>query len=325
MEFFEGLGASARDALGWSDDGDDAYDLPALQTSFGVPILSHPLERIEVTVATAGDAVTARLTVAGGEVGPLAGVGFGWSCSHEGVYEHEGALELPLSAADGTSAAASCNSSGGAACAVRYEHPQGLSAAQFGVDGEVSTGGGWVVPSRLSYAAGWRRGPLAAGLKGVVEMADTETDPLRMLAPQARLGFDDEVVSVHFFAEGQPSYTGVGGCCQWRPPLTPSCRLSCGLRHALEVEAGSRGKEYSLAVDEGVIAVDYTVDDTLTTRVRVRRCFGEAATAEKSALQYGVRKQLAPGFTIGLLWQSPLATMARYGAHRYAFSVTAEP
>jgi hypothetical protein len=93
----------------------------------------------------------------------------------------------------------------------------------------------------------------------------------------------------------------------------------------LEVEAGSKGQEYSLAVDEGVLALDYMVDGTLTTRVRVRRCFDEAAAAEMSALQYGVSKELAPGLTVGLLWQSPLATMARYGTHRYAFSVTAEP
>jgi hypothetical protein len=331
MDFFDSLGASAREALGWESGGGgggggddrDAWSQPPLSCSVAHELRLPGSLAAAVSCATDSDSAGAEATLAVGAGddwgGFLAGAALEWSCSHaDGEYEHEATLEVPLSAADGASIVGTAGE-GSAECAVRYEHPDGLSAAHFGVGAASSDGssGGWVAPCGLPYAAGWRHGALAAGLKGTVERGATA-----IRAPAVRLGFEDSTVSAHLFAEGQP-YTAVGGGCQWRPAFAPSVKLSWGLKYAIEVEAGSEAREYSLTMDEGAACVEYQVDQTLATQLRVRRHFGPGDAVQKSAVQYSVQKELTEGFTLGVVWQSPLATVARYGTHSLGLSVTA--
>ena len=322
MNFFGGLGASTREALGWESDGElgDGAWVPPLSSCTVV----HGLRcaglgaKIKHTVCS-GSPVEATLAVGpGDDWSVLAGAALEWSCSHEhGKYAHKGAVELPFSEVEGVSTVVAA-AEGTTSYAIRYEHPDGLRAAQFGVD----TAGvmvDWASPCGLPYAAGWRHGPLAAGLKGMVEM--TDRGATTALMPAVRLAFEDSTVCAHLFAEGQP-YTAVGGCCQWRPSFAPSLKLSCGLKYAVEVEDNSNGREYNLAMDEGAISVQYQIDLSLSTQLRVRRCFGAEMFAQQSAVQYTVQKKLKDGFSVGLLWQSPLSSVARYRTHSLGFSIT---
>lgn len=321
MNFFGGLGASTREALGWESDGelgDGAWSPPFSSCTFVHALRSAGLAaEIKHTVCS-GSPVEAALAVgAGDDWGVLAGAALEWSCSHEhGKYVHTGAVELPFSEAEGASAAVAA-AEGTTSYAIRYEHPDGLRAAHFGVD-TAGVAVDWASPCGLPYAAGWRHGPLAAGLKGMVEMTDRRATTALM--PAVRIAFDDSTVSAHLFAEGQP-YTAVGGCCQWRPSFAPSLKLSCGLTYAVEVEGSTNGREYNLAMDEGVVSVHYQIDQSLSTQLRVRRCFGVEVLAQKSAVQYSVQKKLADGFSLGLVWQSPLSSVARYHTHSVGFSV----
>ena len=176
-------------------------------------------------------------------------------------------------------------------------------------------------PCALPYAAGWRHGPLAAGLKGAVELTDRSTSTV--LAPAMRLGFDDKTISAHCFAEGQP-YTTVGGCCQWRPSFMPRVKLSTGLKYTIDVVENSRnGREYNLTVDEGVLCMQYQHDDTLSTQLRLRRRYGSELVVQQSAVQYKISKELADGLLVELVWQSPLSSIARYRTHNVGFGIAA--
>lgn len=256
--------------------------------------------------------------VAGDDWGVLAGAAVEWSCSNEdGRYAHESAVELPLGDVDGASAVATTSASDGDSYAVRYEQSDGLRAVHFGVN-TVGGAADWASPRGLPYAAGWRHGPLAAGLKGTVELAIDGSSTA--LVPSVRLGFDDQTVSALLFAEGQP-YASVGGCCQWRPDFAPSIKLSCGLKYAIEVEDNSSGPEYNLTMDEGAMSMQYQVDGSLSTQLRVRRCFGVELSAQQSAVQYSVQKKLTDGFSVGLVWQSPLSSVARYRTHSVGLTI----
>lgn len=275
--------------------------------------------KLQHTVCSDERPVEASVAVGADENwGVLAGTAVEWGCSNEdGKYAHESTVELPLGNIDGASVVTTSSATNGDSYAVRYEHPHGLRAVQFGVDMTADTVD-WGSPRGLPYAAGWRHGPLAAGLRGTVDVADSGASTL--LAPAARLAFDDQTVSVLLFAEGQP-YVSIGGCCQWRPSFAPSIKLSCGLRYAINMEDSSSGPEYNVTMDEGVMTVQHQVEDSLSTQLRVRRCFGLGCSAQQSAVQYSVLKRLIEGFSVGLVWQSPLSSVARYSTHSVGFTI----
>eukprot|EP01043_Picozoa_sp_COSAG02_P052794 COSAG02_NODE_5743_length_4073_cov_47.272771_2_plen_300_part_00 len=267
------------------------------------------------------DGRPAEASVAAGaddDWGVLAGAAVEWSCSHkDGKYAHESAVELPLGDFDGASIVATSSAMDGDSYAVRYEHPGGLRAVHFGVNMTPDVVN-WGNLRDLPYAAGWRHGALAAGLRGTVDLADSRAST--NLAPAARLAFDDQTVSALLFVEGQQQVS-IGGCCRWRPSFAPRIKLSCGLRYAVDVEDSSSGPKYNVTMDEGVVTVQHQVDDSLSAQLRVRRCFGLGCSAQQSAVQYSVRKRLTDGFSVGLVWQSPLSSVARYSTHSVGFNI----
>lgn len=323
MDFFGDLGASTREALGWESDGEldsDAWNPPSLSCRVVRTLLRCGLtsEVKHFMCSDEGPVEGALLVGAGNEWGVLAGTALEWNCLYkDGRYQHGGTLELPLSEVDGAKAVAMI-SDNDASYGVRYERPDALRAAHFGVE-TLGGAAGWMVPRSLPYAAGLRHGSLAAGLKGAVELTDRGTSTV--LAPAFRLGFDDKTVSAHFFLEGQP-YTAVGGCCQWRPSFTPRIKISGGLKYAIDVVADKvNGREFHLIMDEGVVCVQYEYDQTLSTQLRVRRRYGPELVAQQSAVQYSVQKELADDVSVELFWQSPLSSVARYCTHNVGFSI----
>ena len=65
--------------------------------------------------------------------------------------------------------------------------------------------------------------------------------------------------------------------------------------------------------------MELEVEETVSTGLRVRRCFGEAVG--DSVVQYAVTKEFE-GVGLTLVWQSPLATVARYATHSVGLSVS---
>ena len=201
-------------------------------------------------------------------------------------------------------------SEGRLALGARYEkldEKQGGRAAQLGLETRT---GDWLLPQRLALSLGSRHGALAAALQARIGLRGAGST---VSEPKLRLEFEDDAVSAHCFVEDGRA----GSCLQWRPPVLRGLHLTGGLRCSSEEDAALR--EYHLALDEAVVGAELEVEENLSTGLRVRRCFGEAVG--DSVVQYAVTKEFE-GVGLTLVWQSPLATVARYATHSVGLHVS---
>ena len=286
--FFEGLGECARGACGWSDD--DAFRPPPMAFDFSGSLALAPGADAEARLAhrlgVAGHPLSVALTLAQASSGRAAE----WVATREGGrsgYRHKGSVELPLGSG-GHAALLEVESEGRLALAARYEE-QGGRAAQLGLETQT---GDWLVPQRLALSLGSRHGALAAGIQARIGLRGAGST---VSEPKLRLEFEDNAVSAHCFVEDGRA----GSCLQWRPPVLRGLHLTGGLRCSTAEDAALR--EYHLALDEAVVGAELQIEETVSTGLRVRRCFGEAVG--DSVVQYAVTKDFEEGVALALVWQ----------------------
>ena len=309
--FFERLGGCARSACGWSDD--DAFRPSPMAFDFRSKATVAPgadaEARLTHRVGVAGDPLSVALALAQASSGRAAE----WIATREGGrsgYRHKGSVELPLGGGGHAAALLEGESEGRLALGARYEkldEKQGGRAAQLGLETRT---GDWLAPQRLALSLGSRHGALAAALQARIGLRGAGST---VSEPKLRLEFEDDAVSAHCFVEDGRA----GSCLQWRPPVLRGLHLTGGLRCSSEEDAALRG--YHLALDEAVVGAELEVEENLSTGLRVRRCFGEAVG--DSVVQYAVTKEFE-GVGLTLVWQSPLATVARYATHSVGLHVS---